>query len=182
GRHRGGPRDRAGERVRRRNGDTRERGPTATAQGHMESLTRRALFSSAFREAVEADPVTLVDVGARGGLEEPWRSLPHEVLDVVGFEPDRQECEKLNVDAPPGRRFLPVALWEEARNVEVHVAAVPSCSSVHPPDAELLGRYLPEHAAPRETKRVVSFPAKTLDEIAREEGLRCDVLKVDTQG
>ena len=61
----------------------------------MESLTRRALFSSAFREAVEADPVTLVDVGARGGLEEPWRSLPHEALDAWRNQPEHRATQHL---------------------------------------------------------------------------------------
>jgi FkbM family methyltransferase len=145
-------------------------------------MKQRALFSDAFRGAVAEDPLLLVDVGARGGMEEPWRSLPPEVLRVVGFEPDAAECDRLNASAPPGCSFLPVALWDSERDVEVHVAEVPSCSSVHPPNAELLAAYRPEHATPRETRAIASYPATTLDQAVAEHGITCDMLKVDTQG
>jgi FkbM family methyltransferase len=148
----------------------------------MAPMKQRALFSDAFRGAVAEDPLVLVDVGARGGMEEPWRSLPPEVLRVVGFEPDAAECERLNASALAGHRFLPVALWDSEREVEVHVAEVPTCSSVHPPNAELLSVYRSEHASPRETREVVSYPATTLDQALAGQNLACDVLKVDTQG
>jgi FkbM family methyltransferase len=148
----------------------------------MEPLKRRALFSTAFQDAIAGDPITLVDAGARGGLEEPWQSLPSGTLEVVGFEPDTEECERLNANAPPGRRFLPVALWDRDGEVELHVADVPSCSSVHPPNAELLAAYRPEHARPRATRSVVRYPATTLDKALAKHPVSCDVLKVDTQG
>jgi FkbM family methyltransferase len=145
-------------------------------------MRQRAFFSNAFAEAIAADPVLLVDVGARGGVEEPWRSLPPELLNLVGFEPDRAECDRLNAAAHPGHTFLPFALWDCERDVDVHVAEVPTCSSVHPPNAELLAGYRREHAAPRETREKVTYPATTLDQAMSERGLTCDVLKVDTQG
>jgi FkbM family methyltransferase len=145
-------------------------------------MKQRALCSKAVREAVAGDPLLLIDVGARGGLEEPWRSLPPEVLRVVGFEPDREECDRLNATAAPGHRFLPVALWDSEREVEVHVARVPTCTSVHPPNTELLASYRSEHSTPRDTQRVVRYPATTLDRVVVEHDLTSDVLKVDTQG
>ena len=148
----------------------------------MAPMRQRALFSEALKAAAADDPLLLVDVGARGGPEEPWRSLSPEVLRVVGFEPDAEECERLNAAAAPGRRFLPVALWDSERDVDVHVADVPTCSSVHPPNSELLEAYRPEHGAPRETRAVVSYPATTLDRVLAREQLKCDVLKIDTQG
>jgi FkbM family methyltransferase len=145
-------------------------------------MRRRALFSDAVRDALRDDPISLTDVGARGQLEEPWRSLPPALVKVLGFEPDSEECERLNRTAPPGHRFLPVALWDKPGEVSVHVAEVPPCSSVHPPNDELLRHYRDEHARPRRTVAVERYPATTLDAALVEHGLVCDVLKVDTQG
>ena len=145
-------------------------------------LADRLIFSEVWREAIAADPLVLVDAGARGSLEEPWASLDAEVLQAIGFEPDEQECRRLNERARPGERYLPTALWSEAGAVDIHVADVPSCSSVHPPNFELLRAYRDEHWKPRETQAVSQYPATTLDAALAGEGLRCDFLKIDTQG
>jgi FkbM family methyltransferase len=140
------------------------------------------LASQALRGALEGEPITLVDAGARGALDPPWAGLPADVLHVVGFEPDERECERLNAAAQPGRRYLPVALWSDEREVDVHVAATASCSSVLPPNAPLLARYAPAHVDPRDTTAIASYPARPLDAVLSQHGLRCDVLKVDVQG
>jgi FkbM family methyltransferase len=101
---------------------------------------------------------------------------------VVAFEPDAAEAERMNRSAPPGVEFVPAALWSREGTVDLHVAAVPSTSSVHAPNAPLLKRYEVIHSAPRATREVVTVPATTLDRVLDERGLRCDFLKVDVQG
>lgn len=140
------------------------------------------LHDPAFAAAIAGEPLVLVDAGARGRLDPPWEGLGAEVLTVVGFEPDADECRRLEAAAPAGQRYLPVALWSHATEVDVHVAATPSCSSVHPPNAELLRRYADPHVRPRDTASVARFPAQALDDVLDEHGLRADVLKVDVQG
>jgi hypothetical protein len=108
----------------------------------------RAILSPAFADLVREDPVVLIDVGARGTLEEPWRLMDPATVQVIGFEPDREECARL-AQADPARRYLPVALWSTETDVDVHVAAYPGCTSVHPPNAVLLERYASEHVEPR---------------------------------
>jgi len=54
-------------------------------------LTRDLVFNKVF----ESNPLVVVDVGARGGLETHW-SIYEDQLSGIGFEPDVQECEKLN--------------------------------------------------------------------------------------
>jgi FkbM family methyltransferase len=125
--------------------------------------------------------VVLADIGARGGLQEPWDALTDAVR-VIGFEPDEAECARLNAEVTPGRTFLPVALWSTEGTIDVHVAKTPSCSSVHPPNRALLERYAARHATPRETDRVVTVPTQTLDSVAAQEELDVDFVKIDTQG
>ena len=141
----------------------------------------RAILSPEFADLVREDPVVLIDVGARGELEEPWRLMDPTTVQVIGFEPDEEECARLS-DADPARRYLPVALWSSDIDVDVHVAAYPGCTSVHPPNAALLERYAPEHVQPRITTAIVRYPARRLDDVLREEGIACDVVKIDTQG
>ncbi len=143
---------------------------------------RTLLHDPAFAAAVAGRALVLVDAGARGELDPPWAGLGPEVLTVVGFEPDAEECRRLQDAAPPGRRYLPVALWSHDAEVQVHVAATPSCSSVHPPNERLLRRYADPHVRPRDTAAVERYPARPLDAVLDEQDVRADVLKVDVQG
>jgi FkbM family methyltransferase len=140
------------------------------------------LLSPRFAESLAEDPIVLVDVGARGDAEEPWRSLRGGPLRVVGFEPDEAECERLNSASRPGEHYIPAALWSEPGRVPVHVAEFPGCSSVHPPDMDFLSAYAEPHWKPRRTTARVEFDATTLDAVAAEHGLDVDFLKIDTQG
>lgn len=139
------------------------------------------LASAAFASRVRDEPLVLVDVGARGDLQPPFDAIAPAALQVIGFEPDADECARLNT-LPGSARYLPVAVWSRAGVVDVHVARTPSCSSVHPPDAGLLARYDRAHVMPRDTVSVVRYPTTTLDAALDEAGLRADVVKVDTQG
>jgi len=44
------------------------------------------------------DPVVVVDVGARWGFNEEWKVFG-DALRVYCFEPDKEECERLNASA-----------------------------------------------------------------------------------
>jgi FkbM family methyltransferase len=100
---------------------------------------------------------------------------------VVGFEPDEEECRRLQAERP-GDVFLPVALWSAPGTVDVHVAEFPGCTSVHPPNFPMLERYRERHWTPRLTQRSVGFRATTLDTALDEAGVVADFVKVDTQG
>lgn len=140
------------------------------------------LASPLFAERVAGDPLVVVDVGARGELQPPWDTVSPEALRVIGFEPDREECQRLNESAGADARYVPAALWSGPGEVDVHVARTPSCSSVHPPNAPFLARYAPPHVEPRDTLTVARYPSATLDGVLDAERVRCDVIKVDTQG
>src|SRR5713101_6332638 len=72
--------------------------------------------------------LTLVDVGARGGAHGRWRPLD-KVADIVCFEPDREECERLEATRPPNVRYLPVGLSDAAGERDLFITVDPSSSS-----------------------------------------------------
>jgi FkbM family methyltransferase len=141
---------------------------------------RNLIFAPELASALNHDPFLVVDVGARAGVDEPWSDLPANILRTVGFEPDGAEAHRLSMNDPRSQ-IHPVALWSRHGEVEANVAEDPSCSSVHPPNLELLRRYPDKHAAPRRTRARLRFPSAALDDALAEEP-RCDFLKIDTQG
>ncbi|MHB8470248.1 MAG: FkbM family methyltransferase [Gaiellaceae bacterium] len=131
---------------------------------------------------VGVPPIVLADIGARGDVPEPWDAFGEKDLEVIGFEPDEEECARLNARSASGRRFFPMALWSEDGLVDLHLASYPGCSSIHSPNGELLERYAEQHGAPRQTMRISSVVTTTLDRIVATEELDIDFLKIDTQG
>lgn len=129
------------------------------------------------------EPVRLVDVGARGGVDERWRRF-QPVLDVLGFEPDPAECDRLNHAArklPYRSRFLPCALGREEGEVSFNVCRWPVASSVYEPNPALLADF--PHAAGlmtvTERRKLATVP---LDDVCAREGVTPDCLKVDVEG
>lgn len=55
------------------------------------SLTKRLVTDGMFR----TEPVTVIDVGASGGIEQHWRIFGEQLV-AVGFEPLVKECTRLN--------------------------------------------------------------------------------------
>ncbi len=129
------------------------------------------------------EPVKLVDVGARGGLDERWKPF-HPLLDVLGFEPDPDECERLNEAAgtlPYRSRFLPHVLGRAGGEVTFNVCRWPVASSVYEPNPELLKDF-PAAAALMTVVERRAMTTVSLDEVCAEEGLVPDYLKVDVEG
>jgi FkbM family methyltransferase len=148
------------------------------------SLARRKLLFSERLPLLAGGPVTFIDVGARGDLDEPWSLMPPASLSVIGFEPDAVECEKLNADLNPHimRRYFPAALWSEQKNITFYINTVPATSSVFPANMGLIQQFAEEHWRPREVVKTVDVSATTLDLVVKEQGIDPDFLKLDTQG
>ena len=49
-----------------------------------------------FHKCFETEPLILLDVGARFGLQRPWDQYPIDYLQYFGFEADDEECKRLN--------------------------------------------------------------------------------------
>jgi FkbM family methyltransferase len=129
------------------------------------------------------EPVRLVDVGARGGIDQRWKPF-HSVLDVLGFEPDPDECERLNQAAgglPYRSRFLAYALGRDEHEVTFNVCRWPVASSVYEPNPEVLEEFPPAAALMTVVERR-TMATVSLDEICAREAVTPDCLKVDVEG
>ncbi|HVL51216.1 MAG TPA: FkbM family methyltransferase [Actinomycetota bacterium] len=126
-------------------------------------------------------PLTVVDVGCRWGPAEQWSKLPN--VRLYGFDPDPEECERLNRAAGGNRRvtYVPAALGAAPGEAKLHLAAEPACSSLYPPDEELAERRPGLGLIKQVGQEQVTI--ETLDAwCSANEVERVDFLKIDTQG
>ena len=129
-----------------------------------------------------ARSVVALDVGGRWGAADAWWALS-PLARIVGFEPDAEECARVNaaLDPESGQRYVPLALGRTNGQAVLHVTEDPACSSLYPPDEAMIERY-PELAEMRAV-REVPVSLVPLDAWAEREGTP-DVafIKLDTQG
>ncbi len=111
-----------------------------------DSLANNPLFlASKAGQALQKNPLGFIDVGARGGA--------HDIIDpiakltaVLGFEPDRAECERL-MSIPdvyePWAEFIlePIALADKVGQAELVLLSANTNHSLLPPNTEYTTRY-----------------------------------------
>jgi FkbM family methyltransferase len=126
-------------------------------------------------------PLTIVDVGVRGGIEDAWTPLLPN-LHVYGFDPDPEECERLTVRyGSPNVTFVPLALGAQEGPATLHLTADPACSSLYPPDELTADLYRALEVTTQTGTRAMTLD--TLDRWAEREGITdVSYLKLDTQG
>lgn len=124
------------------------------------------------------EPLTLLDVGSRDGEAAAWTVFePH--VRVIGFEPDAEECARLEsaYNGPAERLFVPVAPGEAT----LHVTRQAQSSSLFEPDTDAIRRHpvLERHELVGRRTIAVS----TLDAwLEGSEVERIDFVKLDVQG
>lgn len=115
---------------------------------------------------------TIVDVGARGGISPVWEPMvPH--AQFVGFDPDPQECARLERE---GMAFLPFALDSVPGKRTLHLTRSPWCHGFVPIDQHAF-RF--PNWVNNEVVSEVEVETTTLDASV---GPRVDFVKIDTEG
>ena len=129
----------------------------------------------------DAHPITLVDVGARGGLQPNWRPVRRH-LRLIGFEPDPEEHARLSRDADPRKAlYIQCALHRRAAELVLNVGREGGTSSFLEPDWEFLARF--PDVQRYEAVRRVPVKVDSLDRVLAAHGVADpDFLKIDTQG
>ncbi len=143
--------------------------------------THKLIYSSFFKDEIEDQPLVLIDAGARGEIEEPWKSVDPNILKIIGFEPDKEECDQLN-KAGNNHTYLPTALWSRKGSIDLYITTSPGCSSVYNPNIEYIKKYEDKHWKTKIVEKTISCPTETLDAIVSDTNIRPDFLKIDTQG
>jgi FkbM family methyltransferase len=149
-----------------------------------ETLQNRA--RAAF-PALDRAGLGVVDVGARDGLHAVFAEVAG-LVDGVGFEPDAEECRRLNAAGAAARYrslvFLPVGLGGTSGRRALHVCRSRGSSSLYRPERRFLDRF-PDSArfAVESEPRV---PVRPLDDVVDDPSLgmtkAIDFAKLDTQG
>lgn len=127
--------------------------------------------------------VVMYDIGARLGIHYLYTELLNlQNFSVIGFEPDRKEVANLNNTASSGiKKTFPFALAESQASRTIFITKYPGCSSLYPPNKDLLEQYLVSdffEVVGTETIETIS-----LDEFAQQfDVAQPDFLKIDTQG
>jgi FkbM family methyltransferase len=127
-------------------------------------------------------PVTVVDVGCRWGFADRWL-LFGDGARVIGFDPDVEECRRLEerYDDRPSVDLVAQALGVEPGLGTLYVTKEPAASSLYPPAATAVEHHpalAEEHLDHTETVELT-----TLDRWAAENGVEgVDLIKLDTQG
>ena len=132
-------------------------------------------------KALYAHPLTLVDVGARGGLQPNWRAARAH-LQLVGFEPDADEHARLAQRKTDGRTtYIQAAVAGATGEAVLNVGRDGGTSSLLEPNMTFLRRF--PRAERFETVRQVAVKVDTLDRLLPAHGIDDpDFLKLDTQG
>jgi FkbM family methyltransferase len=125
------------------------------------------------------EPLRLFDVGARGGIAERWRVI-EPYVELIGFEPDPEECERLNREAGERERYLPCALGAARAKVPFHVAAWPVASSIYPPDPAFIAGFADGDLL--RTVETREIDTAMLDHVCEEHEAWPDLLKLDVEG
>ena len=128
-----------------------------------------------------APSLRIVDVGALFKPEVPIAYAPllgDKRSVVVGFEPERAECDLLNRMYGPVHRFFPYVIGDGGR-ASFYRCNHTMTSSLLKPDLDIMGRYqnLPEFCQVEQVSEVTTV---RLDDIPEAQG--ADYLKLDVQG
>jgi FkbM family methyltransferase len=125
-------------------------------------------------------PLTAIDIGARGGVEDHWSQFGTGVR-IYGFEPDEKECDRLNHGDDRVATYIPLALGSSAGEQRFYITKDPFCSSLFPPNDELV------RERPRLTdmsvREVATIQTQTIDDWVRQSGIGdLGYMKIDAQG
>lgn len=126
-------------------------------------------------------PLTVIDAGARDGLEKKWRSASKH-LKTIGFEPDRQEFDRLiNLVKNKNAMYFNTALYDKKTTLDFYIMRDRALSSVFKPNRKFLDNF-PDNSR-YDILQTIRIPVDTLDNIINgNNNIDVDFIKLDTQG
>jgi len=125
--------------------------------------------------------INIVDIGAMslGEGTEPYHKLMElGIADIVGFEPIKEEWEKLISTAPPNYRYFPYFIGD-GKSATFHECNYPMTSSLYEPNTKLLDKFQNLENLVQVVKKT-RVETKCLDDI--DDIGDIDLLKIDVQG
>jgi FkbM family methyltransferase len=145
------------------------------------NLNWQNCVSDKIKEFLTDDPISICDVGARGGP-------PTEICEIsdfvryTGFDADSQECDRLNkiYSARKDWFVYPYFIGGKAEKLTFNLFTRPGESSVFPPDPRFKRLFGGNEFS---IKNECLVQSTTLDQVVQIEKLSpFDLIKIDTQG
>ncbi|MBP0001022.1 MAG: FkbM family methyltransferase [Cyanobacteria bacterium SID2] len=138
------------------------------------------MFTPSFQNIIGANSIVFLDGGARDNLPPEWALIESKgYLKTIGFEPDVEECDRLNSLGVKSRVYYSKALWNANGKIGIHIAHSPGSSSVYPANQELLAKFDKAVWEPRCPSQYVSVESTTIDSVLQSAESDCDFVKLD---
>ena len=126
------------------------------------------------------EPVTVVDVGARWGFNEEWK-VYGDCLRVFCFEPDKEECERLNASAGANVKYLPFALGAQSGDATLYNTRLSASTGLYRSNWDYVSRLLNRDNAIVDKEEIIHVT--TLDDVLKSAGVQAiDFIKLDVEG
>ena len=126
------------------------------------------------------DRLVVVDVGVRDGFESHWAPYG-DAVHLIGFEPDVEECQRLEARGRKNEQFLPLALSRRKETRDFYHAASAYASSVFESDPDMAARIHDGDCMAVADR--TAMECVDLDSALRDHGIpRVDFIKLDCEG
>lgn len=128
---------------------------------------------------------TIANIGCRpiGGGPEPFESILEYFSgsQIIGFETDKELCEKLNKESSNSYKFFYQALGEKNEKRKFYNTIDPMCSSLYQPNDKLLEKY--QNLEMAKLKNISEVHTVSLDNFCLYNVIeKIDLIKIDIQG
>jgi FkbM family methyltransferase len=126
------------------------------------------------------NPMTLIDVGARYGFEKHWSAFGKKVR-IIGFEPDVEECNRLNQEKKRNITYYPLALGTSQEKRTFYLTKNAGSSSFFLPKMTLWDRFFDWDGF--QIARKIKLNTTDLDSFLNNESIPdIDFIKLDAEG
>lgn len=125
--------------------------------------------------------INLIDIGSSGSLDAKWAPIK-ELVNLVGFDPNKEECERQNKLPTPYRHstFLPYAVHGKDGVETLYKTRSIYCYSLLKPNKEWLDRFAFHELFDVQGEEAIAVRA--IDKIDELNKVSPDVIKIDVQG
>lgn len=119
--------------------------------------------------------ISLLDIGAAGGVEPRWEKII-DFVNYIGFEPDSRSFLKLK-ENDKYHKIYNIGAWSFKGQIQINLCKIPQVSSFYTPNFEILNLF------PNKERFLVEKNNKinvvTIDSVLKSD---CDFIKIDIQG
>lgn len=132
--------------------------------------------------SIVSKPITFVDIGARNGVHARWVEIIDKLpVNIIGFEPDKKECDKLNKHAKTSEQFLPYAVSSEKGRKTFYITESTGNYSLFEPDNQYINRFVPRDSY--KVNHTLQVDVVSLDSAMNISHIEdIDFVKIDTEG